>query len=64
MTELDPKNLINTKKFELRTLDVVIKVAPDKPELVQTKVIGGAKFIMIRADEGVEMNGLNMLIEE
>lgn len=64
MTELDPKNLINTKKFELRTPDVVIKVAPDKPELVQTKVIGGAKFIMIRADEGVELNGLNMLIEE
>ena len=64
MTELDPKNLINTKKFELRTPDVVIKVAPDKPELVQTKVIGGAKFIMIRADEGVELNGLNMAIEE
>lgn len=64
MTELDPKNLINMRKFELRTPDVVIKVAPDKPELVQTKVIGGAKFIMIRADEGVELNGLNMLIEE
>ncbi|CCZ20494.1 putative uncharacterized protein [Candidatus Apopatosoma intestinale] len=62
MTELDPKNLINMKKFELRTPDVVIKVAPDKPELVQTKVIGGAKFIMIRADEGVELNGLNMSI--
>ena len=36
--------------------------AQDKPELVQTKVIGGAKFIMIRADEGVELNGLNMSI--
>lgn len=64
MTELDPKNLINTKKFELRTPDVIIKVAPDKSDLVRTQVIGGAKYIMILADEGVELNGLDMKIGE
>ena len=64
MTELDPKSLRNTKQFELRTPDVIIKVAPDKSDLVRTQVIGGAKYIMILADEGVELNGLDMKIGE
>ena len=33
-------------------------------DLVDVKVINGQKFIVIRADEGVELNGLNVNIEE
>ena len=62
-TELPPKNVIDARKFELKTPDVVIKVAKDKTDLVQTKVIDGVKYIMIRADEGVELNGLNVTID-
>lgn len=63
-TELPPKNIVNPKKFELRTPDVVIKVAPGRSDLVETRVIDGNKYILIRANEGVELNGLNVMIEE
>lgn len=63
-TDLAPKNIVDVKKFELRTPEVVIKVAPDSTHLVQTRVIDGTKYILIRADSGVELNGLNVSIEE
>jgi len=62
-TDLCPKNIVSHKKFELKTPDVLIKVAPDKSDLVKTKIIDGVKYILIRADEGVELNGLNVSVE-
>ena len=44
--------------------DVVIKVNPERADLVETRVIDGVKYIMIRADSGVELNGLNVEINE
>lgn len=61
-TDLSPKNIIDHKKFELKTPDVVIKVAPGHDDLVDTRIIDGTKYILIRADEGVELNGLNVKI--
>lgn len=63
-TDLAPKNIVDVKKFELRTPEVVIKVAPDSTHLVETRVIEGTKYILIRADSGVELNGLNVSIDE
>ncbi len=63
-TDLAPRNIVDIKKFELRTPEVVIKVAPDSTHLVQTRVIDGTKYILIRADGGVELNGLNVSIDE
>ena len=59
---LSPKNLIETKKFEVTTPDVTIKVNPDRSDLIETRVIDGARYILIRADEGVEVNGVNIRI--
>ena len=53
-TELNPKNIVDPKQFELRTPDVVIKVAPGRSDLVETRVIDGNQYILIRANEGVE----------
>lgn len=61
--DISPRNLVNPKKFELKTPDVLIKVAPGRSDLVETRVIDGTKYILIRADEGVELNGLNVSIE-
>lgn len=58
--DLSPKNLVDTKKFHLVTPDVKIQVAPDKRDLVETRVLGGVKYILIRAEEGVEVNGVNI----
>ena len=61
--ELTPKNIINVKKFELETPDVTIKVNPERKELVSTQVIGGVEYILIRATEGVVVNGINIKSE-
>lgn len=61
--ELSPKNIVSTNKFELNTPDVTIKVNPEKRELVTTQVINGVKYIMIRAEEGVLVNGINIKID-
>lgn len=61
--EINPKNIIDTKKFELSLPDVTIKVNPERSELVSTQIIGGIKYIMIRATEGVELNGVNIKIK-
>ncbi len=60
--EITPKNIVNTKKYELKTPDVVVKVNPEKRELVTTQTIGGTQYILIRATEGVEVNGINIKI--
>lgn len=62
--ELHPKNIINNKRLEITTPDVSIKVSPERSDLVQTRVIGGVKYILICADENVEVNGVPIFIEE
>lgn len=61
--QLSPKNIVDVKKFEVSTPDVTIKVNPERKDLVQTKIIDGVKYIMIRADESVEVNGVNISIK-
>ena len=61
-TEITPQNIINPKTFEVTTPDVTIKVNPERNDLVSTKVIDGKKYIMILADEGVEVNGIDINI--
>ncbi|MCI6957865.1 MAG: DUF4317 domain-containing protein [Candidatus Faecousia sp.] len=62
--ELHPKNIIDSKHFEIQTPDVVIKVDPTRSDLVETRVIGGVKYIMICADENVEVNGVSIQIQD
>ena len=62
--DLHPRNIIDDKHFELKTPDVVIKVDPTRNDLIETRVIGGVKYIMICADEAVEVNGVNITISE
>ena len=62
--DLHPKNIIDNKHFELKTPDVVIKCDPTRSDLIETRVIGGVKYIMICADEAVEVNGVNITIKD
>lgn len=61
--EITPKTIVDVKKFELTTPDVSIKVNPDRTDLVSTQTINGVKYILIRASEGVEVNGINVDIK-
>ena len=62
--QLHPKNIINNRKFEINTPDVSIKVDPSRSDLIETRIIGGVKYIMICADANVEVNGVNIHIDE
>ena len=61
---MHPKNIIDNRRFEVRTPDVSIKVNPERSDLIETRVIGGVKYIMICADEDVEVNGVSIHIND
>ena len=62
--DLHPKNIIDNKRFEIKTPDVSIKVAPDRTDLIETRIIGGVKYILINAEEDVEVNGVSIHIAD
>lgn len=62
--DLHPKNIIDNKRFEVRTPDVSIKVDPSRSDLIETRIIGGVKYIMICADEDIEVNGVSIHIQD
>ena len=62
--EVHPKNIIDNKRMAIRTPDVTIQVDPAKADLVETRVIGGVKYLLINAEENVEVNGVNIHIGE
>ncbi len=61
--DIHPSNLVD-KNFEVKTADVTIKVSPDRADLIRTRIIDGVKYILIRADESVEVNGVHIHIEK
>lgn len=61
-TDLSPQNLVDPKRLEVKTPNVVIHVNADRGDLIKTEIINGCKYILIRADEGVEVNGVNIHI--
>lgn len=62
-TEIPPQNIIDPKQFELKNSYVSIKVDPQYSFMLNAKVIDGVKYIMVRADEGVEVNGISIRFE-
>ena len=63
-TRLNAVNVTNPKQFEVKTPSVIIKVNSDRTDLVETRVIDGHPYILIRADDGVEVNGVNVSLPQ
>lgn len=59
-TSLLAANLVNTRRFEVKTPDVVIHVNPDRSDLVQTKMVDGRQCLVIPVDDHVEVNGITV----
>ncbi len=55
---LNPANLIDSKRYEIKTSEATVSVDPAYSYLVETRVIDGRKYILIPVGEGVEVNGL------
>jgi hypothetical protein len=59
-TALMVSNVMNTKSFEVKTPDVVIKVKSERTDLIETKIIDGLECLVVRLDGGVEVNGITV----
>lgn len=53
-------NIANTRTFEVKTPDIIIKVNPDRADLVETKIVDGRKCLVIEINDQVEVNGINV----
>ncbi len=59
---IPPANITDVKKFEVKTEGVTLKVNPENSDLVSTRIIDGTKYILIRADSEIEVNGVRINI--
>lgn len=55
---LNPENLIDSKRFQVKAGEVTLSVDPASSYLVETRVIDGIKYLLIPAGSDVEVNGL------
>lgn len=53
-------NVMNTKKFEIKTPSVTIQVDPDCADLVETRIIDGRRCLVIGIDDQVAVNGISI----
>lgn len=51
-------NIANTRKFEVKTPDVIVQVNPARSDLVDTRIIDGRQCIVIEINDAVEVNGI------
>ena len=57
-TNLTAANITNPRNLEVKTADVVIKVKPERSDLIETRIIDGIPYILIQVNEHVELNGV------
>lgn len=59
-TSLLVNNVINTRTFEVKTPDIVIKVKPERTDLIETQTINGRECLVIELGGSVEVNGITI----
>lgn len=53
-------NIVNTRKFEIKTPDVTVNINPERTDLVETRVINGRRCLVIELNDSVEVNGIHI----
>lgn len=59
-TSLLVDNVANTRTFEVKTPDVVVRVNPDRADLVNTRTLDGKRCLVIEINDHVEVNGITI----
>jgi hypothetical protein len=59
-TSLFVNNVANVRTFEIKTPDVVVKVNPERADLVNTLQIDGKRCLVIEINDHVEVNGITI----
>ncbi len=57
---LPPQNLVNTRLIEVETPDAQIKLNSERSDLLDVRIIDGVRYILIRAENGVTVNGVTL----
>ena len=62
--QLYAQNVIDQRKFEVKTYDVVLHVKPEKASQIKSQVIDGKKCLVIPmdADENINVNGIHTTV--
>lgn len=63
-SSLVASNITNTRRFEIKTPDVVIHVEPERAELIETQIINGRKCLVIPMEDDVEINGIRVYTKD
>ena len=58
--ELAAENVVNAKALEVKSPDVVIKVSPDRTDLLDTAVVNGRRCLVIEMGSNVLVNGVQI----
>lgn len=53
-------NIADVKKFNIEMPDVVIKVNPERTDLVETRIIDGRQCLVIEVTDRIEVNGVSV----
>ena len=53
-------NIASAKTFQIETPDVVVKVNPERADLVETRDIDGRRCLVIAIDDHLEVNGIEI----
>ena len=57
-TEFLVTNIAETRKFKIETPDIVIRVSPERSDLIETKIINGRPCLVIEINDQIEVNGV------
>ena len=55
---MNPANLIDPGRFQVRTSQATLSLDPESSYLMETRVLEGKSYILIPAEQDVEVNGL------
>ena len=57
---IPPSNMLDNKQFVIKMEETLIKVAPEKSELVEMRIIDGCRYLLIPVEGLVEVNGVKV----
>ena len=57
-------NISDTRKFEVKTPQMTVKVSPEQAGLVETRMIDGVPCLVIPLTDEVEVNGIHVHLRD
>ena len=61
---LPPQNLLGANRLEYKTPYAVLKLDPERQDLVSLRTLGDAHYLVLNVDEGVSLNDVALQLED